>query len=396
MTKRKQFQSCPLISIGFFLIAAQSCFAQAAESTLKSLSTPSEWGQIEWTPFYLEVPEDILRLSSIPSETTIWHLPDRSADEIEDLLLELGMAQDAVEQTLAASLPYQLNPPYRLFPPREVVLSLPSEARSKLYAVLARYPENAMHRQPTVLPEGDLARFFAGTDLSPEQMKLIAQLSYERLSQRCFADLPALLWTTKSEAEEWNLLRMMTRVRTYLGRVRLMPEQDLGSFVDYWTWDFRQTDGVPFLDTFTRDGLAEGIDLTEILPPVPRKFVYTFPREEMGAEGAFPDSYWAALNFFLYLPRDEFSDSAEAAAELEQWYEPVDQPPRYGDVLIFRPTDSERATVASAYLADGMVYTKPSRARRFPFVLMRIEELVNQLGGTDEVSISVFRQREGP
>ena len=127
------------------------------------------------------------------------------------------------------------------------------------------------------------------------------------------------------------------------------------------------------------------------LPPMARTYLYTFPTLESGAEGRLPDCQWTSLNFFHSTPHDYFLDARLTAARLNEAYETVEGPYRYGDVLEFIDGRGD-AQHACVFLADNIVFTKNGEGMIKPWVLMWLAD-VKKLYQRQDCKVVAYRMK---
>lgn len=352
---------------------------------------PGPWGDLEYYHTYLEAPDRIMELVNTPSENTTWFLAGMTFEELRDLFSKCGMAEETQASIFEQSALPGRGPPFLLFPTPEDVDALSPICRTRLYAVLRRFPENRFHRSPAIIESGDLREWFAESDLAEETIAHMEALSYRIGKSLAFSDVPAVLSRIGSDREERALLRAMTRTRSLILRLRISEESDHGALKAYWTAGMRRKDVLPLFESIAHVEGVEFFDVAHLLPPTPRKYLYTFPSASLGVEGAYPDSFWTSLNFFSYLPNQEFMDNRLAQAFIAANYEEVRGEYRFGDLLIFRDSVTGRALHSCIFVADDIVYTKNGRSMMRPFLLMKVGDLAARYSLENSMNIEVWR-----
>ena len=379
----------------FYLFLAALAAGQGGPRNEKQLvhsCRPGPWGQLEYFYTYLEAPDHIMELVNTPSEKTAWEFPDKDLDEMRRFLSEAGMTESAIESTFQRSIPFQLGPRYRLYPPPRVVEELAPDCRRTIYGELRRHGGNRNYQSPVIIESGDVREWFSGSGLSPETVTLIERLSYRVGSALVFSDIPILLSRIKNDREERALLKALTRTRSIMVRLKVNPDSDFESLKDYWTVGNRNTDILPILESYANAPGLSRIDLAHLLPPTPRKYLYTFPSPELGIEGVYPDSFWTSLNFFRYLPSDDYHQSGIVTASFKKSYARASKPYRYGDILLLSDRDGGNARHACVFIADDIVYTKNGRSVRTPFMLMKLDDLLARFSSDNQPIVSAWRR----
>ena len=120
---------------------------------------------------------------------------------------------------------------------------------------------------------------------------------------------------------------------------------------------------------------AEYLDIIHMLPPLPRKLLYSYPPLELAKHGRMPDCHWSSLNFFNYEPREYYIDTRLAASHVLENFEPIEGPYRFGDVLFFLEGPTLQAFHSCVVIADDIVFTKNGDNAANPWVLSHLEDL---------------------
>lgn len=355
-------------------------------------SRKGPWGQLEYYYTHLEAPDSLVKSVPTPSSEIIWHLPGKTREEQRKLLESAGMLASQVDAIFDNSNPSDEGA--ALFPPPDVIAELSQEVRGRVYRTLRSFPENPLYRTPLVMNTDDVHQWFSGGQLTSETLDLVDLLSYPIGNTLAFSDVPFLLQqSSMSERMERNLIRSMTRTRSLILRLRIDRDSDLAQIKEYWTAGFKNKDVLPLLNSVSQSPEIDYIDVIHLLPPIPRQHLNTFPSLAEGIDGSYPDSFWAAMNFFEYLPRSEFKDLRQVARYAEFAYEPANKPLRYGDLLVIYDPERDLSIQAAVYLADYIVYTKDGRSVLRPFILTRLPDLVSRFQGEIPFEVRAWRKR---
>ncbi|MCB1062803.1 MAG: hypothetical protein KDN20_07775 [Verrucomicrobiae bacterium] len=352
------------------------------------------WGDLEYSYIYLEAPDALMDLVPIPSQQTVWAFPDANLETVTSLFAGLGLSDTLLNELKEKSVWHISATEVRVHPNPRVVEELPIGARLKIYQVLRRYDENPFHRNPTIIASGDVQGWFESSGISQKMIAAIDHLTYPYGTSLAFSDLPFLLSLATSEKEERDLRKAITRTRTLILRMRVDEKTDFEAISSYWTAGFKYKDVLPLLESIERTKGVERIDIAHLLPPLPRRLLYTFPTVTMGMTGQFPDSFWTCLNFFEFTPKERYLRSDEVEAEISKNFTRVAPPYRYGDLLIMIDPTSRQAVHSSIYLADDIIYTKKRSGLLSPWVLMRLPDLVTSLASDQPPVFEGWRHRD--
>jgi len=148
-----------------------------------------------------------------------------------------------------------------------------------------------------------------------------------------FSDLQALFAEAKNDVELRRLLKLATRVRTLLARVKVTPQTDFNELYGYWSDQRRARDIRPFLESIAERPAEASLDLIHLLPRSPRRYLYSYPTIDLAARGRLPDYHWTSLNFFNLVPQSFYLDTRLASPHVVANYNLVPEPYTFGEVL---------------------------------------------------------------
>lgn len=355
---------------------------------------PGPWGTLEYYHTYLEAPGHIMDLVNTPSARTVWFFPDKDLGETRELFSRAGISEEDQDEIFRNSLPYQVAPPYRFYPSPGIVENLSPDGRVLLYSELRQWVENPHHRTPVVIESGDVREWFAGSGLHPETIALIEKVSYRMGRTLFFSDPPLVLSRLVDDREERDFLKALSRTRSLILRLRIPPGSDFGQISQYWMSGGKNQEALPLIESIGRTPGVDHIDVAHLLPPIPRKHLYSFPSFSLGIEGIYPDGFWASLNFFRVLPDDSFNDPEVVAEFVPRFYEHAEQPYTFGDIIAIRDPASGRLTHSCVFIADDIVYTKNGRSLLRPFMFMKMDDLLKRHVPLGDVTIEVWRKKD--
>lgn len=355
---------------------------------------PGPWGDLEYHYFYLEAPLSTVELINVPSRNAVWWFPGKNAEQVREFLIHSGAPREEVGLCLKNSVLYQTGSAFKFFPSAEIINELEQGARQTIYAELRRWPENKNHHAPVVIASGDVYDWYRNSGLKQETILHIQRLSYPLGEAVGFSDVSTVLQNLHDDIEERNLLKALTRTRSLILSLRIDPGTDTESLKRYWSAGFKSKDVLTLFDAIARiDGL-DTVDITRLLPPTPRKYLYTFPSRSLGVDGTYPDSFWASLNFFNYFPDEQFDDMEKVMAYAKLNYDVSSGPLTFGDLIIMKDATSGRAVHSCVFIADDIVYSKNGRSILQPFVLVKLEDLYNQIAIDHKPVLEIWKKKE--
>lgn len=355
---------------------------------------PGPWGELEYHYLYLEAPMSTVELINVPSRNAVWSFPGKSAEEIHEFLINSGAPVEEVNSCLEYSVAYQTGGIFKFFPSAELISDLEPKARETIYAELRRWPENKSYHSPVVIASGDVYDWFRNSGLKEETIAHIDKLSYPLGNARGFSDVSTVVRGLYNDEEELALLKALTRTRSLILSLRIRPDTDTALLKRYWSAGYKSKDVVTIFDAVARIEGLETIDVTRLLPPTPRKYVYTFPSRLLGVDGTYPDSFWASLNFFNYFPDEQFDDIGKVMDYARENYDISTGPLTFGDLIIMKDAESGRALHSCVFIADDIVYSKNGRSILQPFMLVKLDDIYNRIAIEEKPQLEVWRRKE--
>ena len=361
-------------SLRFALISALCVVAAgvfAAEPAW--VAKPGPWGELQVRTVYLEPPENILAIVAKPTSVTRWTFEQTTEKGVREIMEKAGLPSAVIGRLLSPTQVVASGNSVVVLPKVEDLLAISQEARSALYAELAKSAANEYQRDPVFIHGGDIEDWLAETEIAKPQQELLRKLLWRRGSAVVFSDIQALLTLAKNSDEVAAVFRTITRVRSLLVELKLPIKEGRAEFIDYWSAGTLNAERAPFLVAITRRRAPQMIDITQFLPTLARRRVYTFPTAAMGLKGRLPDCHWTSLNFFEEEPKDLFLDSAKASEHLLSGYVAIDPPFKFGDVLCF--LDNGEGLHTCVQVADDIVLTKNGESILAPWTFMSLKDL---------------------
>lgn len=334
------------------------------------------WGKLSYYYFYLEAPLHLVELYPMRNPRTRWSVPMDQEAAFRGVLESLPLTEGLRQILRSPDIVGVGDGHYVIFPPAEVLENLGQEARSILYAYLGRFPENDDIRNPVRIRSGSIDEWSSGTTMRPELVEKMKAMTYYRGDLMLFADFPYLLSLAESDTEARNLQKHSSRVRSMVVRLEVKSGIKVADIMPFWTTGLglRRKEVEQMLQAAIDTPGVTGFDLVHLLPPLPRKLLYTYADSSMAVDGILPDCHWTTLNFFNYHPEPIYLDEFFAASRLLEAFETVDAPYRFGDALVFL-TEEMNAHHSCIYLAADLVYTKNGRSLYAPWTVLHLKDV---------------------
>jgi hypothetical protein len=356
---------------------------------------PGPWGDLDYFTVYLEASVATLKSMDLPTYDTVWKFVGYTEDQVTKLFESVKMPAEIQAELLDPKKWRREGEIISVFPSNEAVLGLSAEARGAIYQVLGRWEENPFHHEPDVIAGNDVRVWLQRANLSEEVLSTIEKTVYQRGKNLVFADQPLVLRMVPSEEERLKIRKALSRTPTLVVKLRLTPETDVAKIADYWVGYTRTKDVLPFLESMSQISVTNMVDIVHLLPTGVRRLLYTFPSQNHGRSGYYPDCHWSSLNFANFDPLDRLADPAMATAYTLENYTRVTsgEAYRYGDVLFFMDGNTGNAIHSCVYLADDIVYTKNGRSPLQPWVLMKLDEVVAFYAMFYQPQIACYRRK---
>ncbi len=371
--------------------------ALAAPSPAQETPPPTEaaqivrstgpWGTIESYPITLEPPASHL-WEALYDERSYWNFGSMDQASVRALLAELGFTdetlslvdRDGVWKPSNSGLDLEIND--------AIIESLRPEDRAALTKWLRLNNEYHFSKVVINLEGGDFSSFENGK-VSPATLDLVKRMAFKRRNVLSLMDRAYILRQLGGDAsEKEDFLRAAFATQSLIVSLVLDETTDLEAAVSYWSAGGLNREIESTLRGVLTTSGADRVDLVQILPPVPRRYLYGFTNLRDVGPNNTPDCFWASVQFFHRKASARLLDAAIGQQHIAGDFEEVEGEPRFGDlVCMFNDTDGSFLH-SYVYIADDIVFTKNGASFARPFVLTRKSDMLSVY--LDE---STFHQR---
>lgn len=385
-----------LLAVGFIVAAA---FRPApSEGGSAQLNGEPVWttnsalfGEIKVKAIYLEAPAHLLALMNRPNSRPRWAFAGGTEASIRALFVQAGLPEAMLARMMEPARRVEQDGALVVFPEIDDLLALSPEQRAVIYPELAKSPLNEFHRDPVFITGESVDDWLRQSQLGERQKAAFRRMVWKRGKATVFSDLRTLMNLAETTGEVEQVFRTISRTRALVVELSLPEKADRRALVDYWSGGFPDADTLPFLKgALDRDSVVS-IDISRLLPPGARRWLYTYPTLDQAAGGRFPDCHWSSLNFFNNNPVGYYLDTRLAAGALLEQYQPVEGARRFGDVLVF--IKGNEVTHSCVYVADDIVYTKNGENILAPWVLQTLADVSAIYQPTSEYQVRAYRLR---
>jgi hypothetical protein len=362
------------------------------------LCKPGPWGELSYTPFTIAAPDDLLPVRALEEGGTQWFLAGYTADSFVTFLQSTNLTADQQHAFLAPDVFHVQSDGIVLTPSPDLVISMPKDARGKIYQVLARSGEN--DSQVNFLPKDSLDEYFSASGVSPQTMALFRQLCYQRGDYVMFSGIAALLSRIPTYPEKLHFVKALTRQRTMLLNLHITPQSDVDALATYWGTGCWNTDVRSIIRSLTAVPTGTYMSILMVLPDLPSAEIYDYPNiadNPLDGPPVNRDCCWTSFNFFRDVPDPNFGKMDYVLRELNKNYYPISGDPRYGDlVLIVRP-DGFIIHVA-VFIADDICFTKNGSTLVHPWMLSTTSDMLKQfefqIAQNQRLTVKYYRNKQ--
>lgn len=356
---------------------------------------PGPWGELQYSRLLIEPPDEFVTAHDLMPDELKWVFKDYSPEKLQELFHRATLS-DAQIAELAARVVSSGEPgAITIKPTGEFILGLSTKARTVLYSALAEFPENPSQNEPFRFRAGPgaAAEWFSNSGLSPETIKLVSGLLYQRGTALLFSDDDAVLPLLPSRSERFKLMKTLARKSTLLLKLRVKTDSDLDTLVGYWGQGPRTKDLRPLLESISHRPRGITLDVAHLLPRFARARLYSYPLPSDHPDDGLHDCHWTCLNFFNDVPDEKFTDAKVVKQTLETEYVRVVGKPTLGDIFVFSRPDG-RVIHSCVYIADDIVFTKNGASSVMPWILMNLSDVIAFYPADPPLTISAFRRRD--
>jgi hypothetical protein len=361
------------------------------------LCNPGPWGDLSYIPFTISAPDDLLPVRTLEANGTRWFFKGYTADGFTALLQSTGLTPGQ-QQALLAPAVFHVQPDgIALSPTPDLVISLPDDARARLYQVLAQFPEN--ESEIYFIRKDTVDERFAGADGSPDALALFKRLSCQSGDYFVFSGLPALLSRLPAGDEKLHFVKALTRQNTMILRLHITPRSDVQALTQYWGKGCWDTDVATIMQSLASIPNGNWMNILMVLPPLPTAEIYDYPTavdDPLEGPPVNRNSGWTSLNFFRDVPEPNFGKPEYVIAELKENFSPAPGDPLYGDVVLFSRPDGS-IVHSAVYVADDICFTKNGGGMLDPWILATIPDLFDrysfQAPPGQGLTVSYFRDK---
>lgn len=336
---------------------------------------PGHWGELEYIRIATEMPNEFAFVISSDTTPQRWFFKGYTKEQVLALFQSSKLSPEQLS-SLAMPDKWEINAAGCFVKPgEEVVLGMSAHARSMIYLTLTQFQENKPQRTAFSFRPAFLDERLQGSGLSEKSIALFKSLLYQQGSFLLFADLSHALPKLTDDDERRRFIKMVSRKSTLLVHLQITPASDIERIIGYWGTGGRAKDLRALLESLAGIDGGSSIDIVHLMPPFVRQRLYTYPVISANAPVSIQDCNWTTMNFFNAEPDDRFANLDFLSSKLQADYYQIGLPEHLGD-LIFLTLPSGESVHSAVYVADNIVFTKNGEAVSQPWILMKLEDLI--------------------
>lgn len=380
---------CP-VGLRLFPSTRLPCWPEPHGKSEVRECSPGPWGDLGYVTVTLEIPKAWTSVEAYTGAPTRWFFGDMKPEQIIDALAEAGLNAQQINVLMASAEASSDGSGTQLSPPEDMIIGLDPRARSYIYSVLSRFPENRYYRDPHRYLTANFNRWLDESGLPASTVKLIRQLAYQRGRVTLFSDVKLALASLDSFADKQRLLQILSRQTTLMPVLHVGPGADTAGLAQYWGVGGREAEVGALLESLKRSPGGGGVDILYLLPSFVRERIYTYPRK---ATAPFPDCHYSSMNFFNAEPDERYTDMQFVRDAVKRRYGLVTSDFRLGDLILLRDSNDE-VVHSCSFIAHDIVFTKNGSSRGRPWVLMHLQDVIDRYATRSPQDMCVLRLRE--
>jgi hypothetical protein len=334
------------------------------------------WGQLLTTPIVISPPLDYVPSNWGPIMPPEWRFPQIDRANLERFLATGGLSQSDLATLMAAAAPDPRINGFTIKPSVEFVKNMDPAFRAALYSFLTKLPLNERQAGSYRFYGQSADDWFRAASISPATVALVKPWVYGSGDFVYFADIDLARREISDAQELQRLAKVLFRQSTLLAKLTIPDTSQVAAIAEYWGRGGRRTDIRPLLESIAAQGADHAIDISHLLPPLPRQYLYRYPRitlKELSNQ-SLPNCFWTAMNFFNSDPDDRFTELNYTLERLKRDYYIVQDQFQLGDVIMF--ADGRGSYFhAAVYLADNLVFGKNGKSSLSPWTIIPMERL---------------------
>lgn len=383
-----------VLAAGLLVLTASAGVAQDAKGpNLKVSSGP--WGVVESYPVTLEPPASHL-WEALYDERSYWSFLSLSQDEVRALLVELGFSEE-LRSLIEREGTWQRGSQGSTLDITDRIIESMTPANRAALAKWFRLNNPDFFARLLINLEGGDFSAYTANGVAPRTLELVQAMTFPRRNVLSLMDRAYILRQLgDDEAEKERFLRATFATRSLVVRLVVGDDSDLDTMIDYWSAKGANPGIASILRGVHSTSGVDKVDLVQILPPVPRRYLNSFTNLRDVRPNSTPDCFWTSVQFFDRKASPRLLDPLTFDHHLSGDFEKVAEPATFGDIVCMFNGEDGSFLHSYVQIADDIVFTKNGSSFARPFVLTRISDMLSVYLDETPYRFDVYRRIKLP
>ena len=349
---------------------------------------PGPWGRVVFDYSMIEMAPALWQYVQQAPQAMEWKLHVTNPEAVRQQVLASGFTLEQAQTLMATITPIAGG--YALHPTDDFILTMDENVRCSWYAVLALETDNPDYDYPLRFRQKTNIGWLEDSDVDSQAIALARQLIFKSNDLQLMADMAVLQRNIVNPDSMRRLACLLSRETTVIAYLLVGPNDNLDQLAEYWGYPDRQDAVRTLLRATQRSGFDRPIPITMLLPRFARDRVHRYWR---AGDPAWAHCHFTSLNFFSDNPDEGCTNDNYATSVILRDYVTLTTPPRLGDLILFRRSPDEVIHTCN-YIADGIVFTKNGGSLGHPWMLAKLEDIMDFYSYPTPVQISFMRRRD--
>ncbi|HRQ89649.1 MAG TPA: hypothetical protein PLA50_12685 [Bacteroidia bacterium] len=384
--------SAAAVALSFPTAHAETDVApQPRPRTVREATGP--FGKIEYYPITLEPPATHL-WQALYDERSYWSFASLDRTAALTLLATLGLPDETMALIDSEGVWKETPSGLELELTDAIVESLSPENRAAV-AKWFRLNHFYFFSKHIINFEGGDYSAFEGGAVSEATLALVKRMSFHRRNVLSLMDRAYILRKIGDDQEEKErFLRATFATRSLVVRLVVEEDTDMDSVIAYWSRDGAEPEVASLLKGVRSTDGIKRVDLVQLLPPVPRRYLYGFTHMRDIGPNNTPDCFWASMQFFRPEASPRMLDPLQLSHHIKDDFELVEGEPTYGDIVCMFNGEDGSFLHSYVHIADDIVFTKNGASFARPFVLTKKADMLSVYLDETPYTFRAFRRKK--
>jgi hypothetical protein len=195
-------------------------------------------------------------------------------------------------------------------------------------------------------------------------------------------------------AEKERFLRSIFSTRGLIARLVMDETVDLEAMIRYWSCDGLNTGFESILRGAKATEGINKVDLVQILPPVPRRYLNGFTNLRDVSPNNTPDCFWTSVQFFRRQVSPRLLDPVRLMHHLEGDFQRIEtEELRFGDLVCLFDAEDGEFVHSYVHVAGEIVFSKNGASFARPHVQTLKSDMLSVYLDESRYRFEVYRRK---